>query len=550
MKRTLLTPFLLSNRNRFFPVGKFPSRTIGLILFALTVCLVCYFITVKVVYYFHSQNELGIILSLKIFQMAWIVMFAMLVFSAMVSAVSTLFLSRDNEIILSGPVPPQEVYFMRYLTTTIYTSWMMVIFSVPFFGAYGQVFNAGPLYWPLMLCSVSATALTGTGIAMAITVVLVTLFPARRTKDIIIYLSLCFGLFIYVMFRMLRPEELVNPEQYGHFVEYLSAISTPAGPLVPAAWSANMLSTYLLDREVDWLLLGLILWTVPTLYIAGQLAMKQFFFSGFNKSQESFGGNIRFGMSRYYKRGVWRWIFIKETKVFMRDSAEWSQLFMIGALIIVYLYNFKVLPVDRSPIGEEYIANTVSFLNIGLVAFMVTSLSARFVFPAVGTEGGAFSMILSAPLSIKRYLLCKFTIYALPFTFFSFFLVIISDHLLHIDGPMWWFSVGVSLILTWTVVSLAISFGAIHTDFKEENKAAALGGMGAILYLFTAMSAVGFVILSGAFPMYRIMKQWLRGHEISMGNIVLITAWAAIALFLAFIVSFFFFQKAVKRLQV
>ena len=550
MKRTLLSPFLLSNRNRFFPAGRFPTRTTSLLLFAITLCLGCYFLTVKVVHYFHSQNELGIILSLKIFQMAWIVMFAMLVFSAMVSAVSTLFLSQDNEIILSAPVPPQELYFMRYLTTTVYTSWMMVIFSIPVFGAYGQVFNAGPLYWPLMLCTVVATAFTGTGIAMAITIVLVNLFPARRTKDIIIYLSLCFGLLIYLMFRMLRPEELVNPEKYGHFVEYLSAISTPAGPLVPAAWSANLLSTYLLDREVDWLLLGLIIWTVPTLYLAGQWAMKRFFFSGFNKSQESFGGHIRFGVSRYYKRGIWRWIWIKETKIFLRDSTEWSQLFMIGALVVVYLYNFKVLPVDRSPIQEEYVANVVSFLNIGLVGFMVTSLSARFVYPAVGSEGGAFAMILSAPLAVRSYLLSKCFFYAVPFTVFSLFLVIVSDHLLHITGPMWWFSIGISLLATWTVVSLAISFGALYTDFKEENKAAALGGMGAILYLFTSMTVLFVVIFSGALPIYRIMKQWLRGLPISPENIAWTAAWAFFALLLTVSTCVIFFRKAVKRLEV
>ncbi len=550
MKQTLLSPFLLSNRNRFFPAGRFPARTTGLLLFALTICLGCYFVTVKVVTYFHSQNELGIILSLKIFQMAWIVMFAMLVFSAIVSSVSTLFLSKDNEIILSSPVPPQELYFMRYLTTTLYTSWMMVIFSIPVFGAYGQVFEAGPLYWPIMLCSVVATAFTGTGIAMTITIVLVNLFPARRTKDIIIYLSLCFGLFIYLMFRMLRPEELVNPEKYGHFVEYLSAISTPAGPLIPAAWSANMLSTYLLDREVDWLLFGLIIWTVPTLYITGQWAMKRFFFSGFNKSQESFGGHIRFGVSRYYKRGIWRWIWIKETKIFLRDSAEWSQLFMIGALVIVYLYNFKVLPVDRSPIQEEYIANVISFLNIGLVAFMVTSLAGRFVYPAVGSEGGAFAIIISAPIAVKSYLLSKFVFYAIPFTFFALFLVVVSDHLLNITGPMWWFSIGTSILATWTVVSLAISFGALYTDFKEENKAVALGGMGAILFLFTAMSVVFLIVFSGALPMYRIMKQWLRGLPVSPENIAWTAVWAIFVLLLTATICVIYFRKAVTRLEV
>ena len=131
----LLQPFFCSARNRFFPQRKLPFRTIGILVFSLTVCVVLYKIGVRVVTYFHSQNELGIILSLKIFQMAWITMFTLLVFSCMVSAVSTLFLSQDNEIVFAAPVPTANIFFMRYVTTSIYTSWMMVIFSIPIFAA-------------------------------------------------------------------------------------------------------------------------------------------------------------------------------------------------------------------------------------------------------------------------------------------------------------------------------------------------------------------------------------------------------------------------------
>jgi ABC-2 type transport system permease protein len=130
-------------RNRFFPAGTVPVKSLAVILFGLLICLVLYLVSLRVVGYFHRQSELGFILSLKIFQMAWIIMFAMLIFSCMVSSVSTLFLSPDNEIIFSAPVSPAEIYFMRYVTTTFYTPWMTVIFSLPVFGAYGKVFQAG-----------------------------------------------------------------------------------------------------------------------------------------------------------------------------------------------------------------------------------------------------------------------------------------------------------------------------------------------------------------------------------------------------------------------
>ena len=544
----LLKPFLYTMRNRFFTAGKFPWKSCAVSLFGALICVILYLVSVRVVGYFHSQNELGIILSLKIFQMGWIIMFAMLVFSCMVSAVSTLFLSQDNEIVFAAPVTPAEMYFMRYVTTTIYTSWMMVFFSVPVFGAYGTVFEAGWLYWLLMVACVVSTALLASGFGMWLTVFLVTFFPARQTKDIIFYLSLCFGIFIYIMFRMLRPEDLVNPDQYGHFVEYLSSISRPAGPYVPAAWAANFLSLYLLDREVDFLLLALLLVGVPSLFFMGEWAMNRFFLTAYSKSQESFGGFRTFARLSTYRPGPGRWIFKKESKTFLRDSAEWSQLFMIAALVIVYLYSFKALPLERSPMKTEYVTNVISFLNVGLTSFIVTSLAARFVYPSIGGETSSFWLITSSPLSVGKFLYYKFLFYVTPFTLLTMVLVVTSDSLLQITGPMWWFSVVASLILCWSVVAMAIGFGALYADFKVENRAAALGGMGAILFLFSAMSMVIVICVSGAWPMYHLVKQWIRGQEIGTEILLALGGWFVFALLVAISSSIFFWRKGQKNL--
>ena len=146
IRRTLLMPMLLSAKNRFFPPGSLPIKSVGAGIFCLVLCSVIFNVTFKVITYFHAQDELGVILSLKIFQMAWILIFAMLIFSCMVSAVSSVYLSQDNEIIFSAPITTSELYFMRYTSNTIYTSWMMIVFSLPVFAAYGIVFHTPPLY--------------------------------------------------------------------------------------------------------------------------------------------------------------------------------------------------------------------------------------------------------------------------------------------------------------------------------------------------------------------------------------------------------------------
>lgn len=513
----LLLPFRRGLANRFLADRRAKLRTVGLALFGCGIAAVIYLTSVRVIGYFHSQNELGIILSLKIFEMAWMIIFALLIFSSMVSGISTLFLSRDNEIIFTAPVHPAQLYFMRYLTTSIYTSWMMIVFSLPVFGAYGRVFGAGFAYWPLMLLAVLATAAIASGFGLMAMVVLVNLFPARRTRDIVVYLSLLGGILLYLFIRLMRPEELADPNRFPDFIEYLSAMSTPMPSFFPASWAADLLGPYLQNREIDWLLVSLLCLTPFVFFFFGEIMMQRLFFTGYSRAQESFGGSRTFTSRAYRCSNLW-WFFRKEAKVFLRDSSEWSQLFMIGALILVYLYNFKVLPIERAPLPTEHLANLVGYANIGLAGFLVVSLCARFVYPSIGMEGEAFNVLRTSPVSLKRYLLYKYLFYVIPFTLITLILLLASNHLLDISGPMWWISLFAGLLITWSVVGTALGFGSRYADFKAENRAAVLGGFGAIAFLFTAMSLTLVVISLGSLPAYRLVHHWLRDMTLSSGD--------------------------------
>lgn len=543
----LFEPWLRTSINRFFPGKKVGLRAISILFLGITVCFLIYLGTYTVLKYFHAQNELGILLSLKILQMAWLTLFAMLIFSSMVTAVSTLYLSQDNEILLAAPIPPREIYLLRTCTTGVSTSWMVLIFSLPVFGAYGQVFAAGPLFWPLLFFAVPLVAMTASTFAMLLTVGIVYLFPARRTKDIVLYLSLCFGLFLYLIFRLMRPEDLVNPDQYGQFIEYFSAISTPAGPWIPAGWASDLLSKYLLDREIDWLLAGLLLTTPLVLYFFGEMAMDRLFITGFSKSQESFGGHRRFRPVTAFK-GRMAWLFRKELRQFSRDSNEWSQFFMIGALIFVYLYNFKALPLDRSPLPTAYISNLIAFANIGLCGFLAASLATRFVYPAIGGEKGAFYLLASSPLSLPRYMFYKYLFYLGPFTLLSVILITASNSLLQISGPMWWISLFAALLITWTVLGLGLGFGAIFADFKAENRAASMGP-GAILFLFCAVFYELLVIGLGLLPTYSLVRSAIRGASFAPSDLIYLGLWAGGMSLLSLVLVLYVCRTGIRKLQ-
>ena len=545
----LLLPMILAAKNKLFPSGTISKKMIGVIIFCIGLCYAIFNITLHVVTYFHQQDELGIILSLKVFQMAWILIFIMLIFSSMVSSISSIYLSEDNEIVFSAPISTADLFFMRYISGTVYTSWMMIIFSLPIFATYGIVFQTPATYWFLMVPTLLSITLTATCFSTLLTIVLVKFFPARHTKDIILYLSLCFGVLIIFLIRLLQPEDMVYYDKYGYLVDSLSKISKPVAPYLPASWASNFLSLYLLDLEIDWLIFGLLLLTPIVLYFLGEWCMQIWFFSGYSKSQESFGGTHRFGRKKIYKPGIWKWVFKKESKVFSRDSVEWSQLFMIAALVVIYLYNFKLLPIEEVALSEQFITNLISFLNIGLAGFIMTSLSARFVFSSIGSEGGAFYHIKSSPISLRRFLLYKYLFYAIPFTILSLTLIIMSNKILHVEGPMWWISVSTNLFITWVVVGLALAFGSIYADFKAENKTVAMGSMGAILFLLFATAFQIIIIFIGANPVYRIVKRWLNNYAFNSSDLYLLILWIIISVVLSVGIVIFFFKKGIRNLE-
>ena len=80
---------------------------------------------------------------------------------------------------------------------------------------------------------------------------------------------------------------------------------------------------------------------------------------------------------------VRRHLLVKDLKVFLRDVSQWSQLLLLVALVLVYLYNFRVLDLDRIPYMSGFIKNVYAFLNLGMAGFVMATVAVRFVFPAV-----------------------------------------------------------------------------------------------------------------------------------------------------------------------
>lgn len=529
----LLTPRYHAVRNRLTrlaPGDGLKSTVLGLLGFGFWAFM--YGVSYKVLTYFRLIEGLGDLLALRLLSMVLLTFFSILVFSNIVTSLSTFYLSGELDILLSAPIRTDTIYRAKFVETLIDSSWMTLIYGLPVFIAYGTVFKAPLLYYLGLLLAIVPFLIIPAGIGIITTMLLVNAFPARRAKDVLVLLGLLFFVAMYILFRMLRPEKLVDPDAFPSLIQYLTAMRAPVTPLLPSYWATEALSPLLRHTTGEAVFYLLMLWSTALAgFVIGDWVCGRVYYAGWTRSQE--GKNAAISRSRiadgFFKlialpfRGKTRAIVMKDVKLFFRDTSQWSQLFLLFALMVVYIYSFKLLPVERAAMPSFFVQNLISFLNLGMVGFVTASVAIRFVFPAVSLEGASFWIIRSAPISIRDFLWAKFWSSLLPLLVLSEFLIVLSNTLLKVTPFMTGLGIATIFMMTFGITSMGVGLGAVFPRFKHENVAQIPTGFGGIVYMLLTLLFIGVVILLEAWPVYKIFMAQTMGRQISASG------WASIS---------------------
>jgi len=238
----LLSPLYLSWKNGFFRGTGSWSRRLSLALLATLFWIGTYLVIRRVLRYFETVYELGPALAYQLLLIILLTFFSMLLFSNLVAALSTFFLARDLDLVHAAPVSPSSFFYARLINTTLNSSWMVLFFSLPIFAAYGSVFGGGVTLYLWVAVILPLFLVIPAAIGILITHLLVYWLPARRIRDILFFIGLIAFIVMYFLFRFSQPERLVQPESFGSFINFLSAMETPSSPFLPSSWSAEILA--------------------------------------------------------------------------------------------------------------------------------------------------------------------------------------------------------------------------------------------------------------------------------------------------------------------
>ncbi len=417
----------------------------------------------------------------------------LLVFSNTIAAFTTLYLADDLPLLVSSPVGPARLYLARLVDTWTQASWMMLVFALPILAGCGPVLGASVGWYvalPLLLLPLTVLC---AAVGSILTMALARWLPAQRTHDVLLVLAMVGFLVIYIAFRLAEPERFLEPGGFADLAALIGSLSADRGPSTPSDWVVDSLFALLRGEPAEAAL------PAATLYLAAAAACavgawlaRAVYLRSFTRAQEGRvegEGLLRRLLGPLMDRrrpprvpsSVVDAFVARDNRIFVRTTGQWTQLLLIAALVVVYLFNFKYFRTLQATgvIGDR----GLFFVNLVLGGLVVTTVAVRFLYPAVSLEGRAFWAVQVAPITPEQLLKAHVRWGLWPLMALAVGLTVASD--LIVGLPLWMIptSAVIAGVMTWALCGMGVGLGATAPRFHEANPARIASGMGGVLFM-------------------------------------------------------------------
>jgi ABC-2 type transport system permease protein len=334
---------------------------------------------------------------------------------------------------------------------------------------------------------------------------LMRILPASRVNQAVSFISLAVASLIIILFRMSRPERLFMDVPEEEVMDFVQAMTVPEASFMPTSWATTAVVN--LSTEGT----GSLYWT-NLLYLAGAalitlaafyVIFRLFYFQSLATVDEGQVRKERAGISRTERfmgriDPIMGSYLTKDMLLFARDPSRWTQLFLLGALVVLYVYNAYSFP-----LGGMFYKNMVAFLNLAISGFVLSALCVRFVFPSVSLEGRSLWVTLSSPVSMKRFFIAKYLFAAAPLCIVSFILSISTNLVLGVRGDMMILFTVASLAMALALTGLSLGMGALYPRFDFENEAQIPASPGGVASMIISLAYIAGMVIFLAAPVYR-----------------------------------------------
>lgn len=423
----------------------------------------------------------------------------MIFLSAAVSAIGSLFLSKDLDLIHSTPVSTGEFLFAKTWEVGLSVSWMMCVFAVPTLLAFGAFYDANLLFVvgaPLLCLAFFAVAVS-LGIVTAI--VFASAIPSDRVRPLFIsLLLLAFGCFL-ISINGIPSRQALAPEDPIAHLERITSLAI--NPWLPTSHCAHAITALMKGDLLIPLLAALESFGVLSLLaLIMRISFNRLYDRGLSRTRQTgklfkIHSRTAQSVSRLllpFASSSTRAIVTKEYKVFSRDLTHTVQLALLLGLTFLYLYNYQMLQ-GPTNVSDDVMAIWRIFLllsNIALGSLVTTSICSRFVFPSVSLEGQSFWLLQAAPLSLRDILKAKCKSWTLPVSCIGGVIFVSGAMALDAAPPLVLASCAAGIIICQGLVGLGVGLGAFFSQFEWEHSTQISTSVGSFVFMMTSMIAL------------------------------------------------------------
>jgi ABC-2 type transport system permease protein len=193
-------------------------------------------------------------------------------------------------------------------------------------------------------------------------------------------------------------------------------------------------------------------------------------------------------------------LILKDLRLFRRDPVQWSQFLIFFGLLLLYFANVDRFRQHRSDLNVMTWVNIVSFLNLAVVGLILSTFTTRFIYPLISLEGRRFWILSQLPVDRDTIIWGKFLFAAVGSWLPCAALVGISDVMLDVSLMVIVVHQFICALLCLGLAGMAVGFGALMPNFREQSPSKIAAGFGGTLNLVLSALYIMAVVLMTALP--------------------------------------------------
>ena len=441
-----------------------------------------------------------------IFNVFFLSLLAMLVFSSGIILYSGLFRSRETRYLLTLPARAERIFLHKLQEAAAFSSWGFLLLGSPMLIAYGLV-NVAPWYYYALL---PGYVLSYVAIPAALGA-LACLIIVHRLPALKMYLLVGGGIVLLLAAAALgwsilggSGTELMTP---SWFQEILARLQFSEKRLLPSWWLTAGLMAAAEAKWADSLLLLCVLMSNALLlvqvdvWLASRLYRRAL--QNLNSDRAPRSAMSFAWLDRATDRAVWylpprvRLMIVNDLRLFRRDPVQWTQFLIFFGLLGLYFSNIRRLSYDLS---HATWVNMISFLNLAVVGLILSTFTGRFVFPMISLEGRRFWILGRLPIARRTILWSKFLFAAIGSLIPCLLLVVLSDLMLRVVPEVFFVHLLACVLLCLGLSGLAVGMGAKMPNLREESPSKIAAGFGGTLNLVVSTIYIAVIVFLTALP--------------------------------------------------